>query len=152
MMNRRTLVALLVAFAASCAAKEAARDSSPAEASTGELTELEDDKERSDDLDRSERRVAGVDDLVRKLNEFAFDLYRSTRTEQFVISPVGVANLLSVAQAGAEGASAEQIGQSPGRHLGDDNGCRPDTVEHGELFDGEPVIEKENGEDRIIKP
>ena len=35
--------------------------------------------------------------------------------------------------------TAENIGQSPGRHFGADDGDRPDGIEQGELLDGQAV-------------
>ena len=48
--------------------------------------------------------------------------------------------------------SPDQIGESPGRHFGREDGDRPDGIEQGELLDGQAEVEKEDSEDRIVEP
>ena len=47
--------------------------------------------------------------------------------------------------------AAEHVGQGARGHLGQDNGHRPDGVKQGELFQGQAVVEKQDGEHRVVE-
>lgn len=106
-MKRWTLIALIltISFAASCASKEAQR----APSSAAETDEAAASESAAAPREDREQVVVGVEDLVQTNNEFAFDLYKSLRADNTVISPHGVATTLAIAHAGAENATATEI-------------------------------------------
>ncbi len=48
--------------------------------------------------------------------------------------------------------AAEQVGQGARGYFQQDNGHGPDSVEHGEMFQGESIIEEQDGKHRVIEP
>lgn len=111
-MRLRLYGALLsVVFLASCASKESAPDKSAASSmeDDSELAMEREERRGSTGVDKAERQQASVADLVSTTNRFAFDLFSARRSDDFVVSPYGVATVLAIAQAGADGATSEQV-------------------------------------------
>lgn len=102
---RQSCILACALFTAGCAAKSA---KSPASATT-DSTGAEAQYEELDRMRDKELAYTGVETLVRSNNTFAFDLYRSARTDHFVISPLGLADSLALVHAGAGGETAAQV-------------------------------------------
>lgn len=100
-------VAAIAAIAGCAKQMEKAADQAPASEVSGETAPT--DKEAQSPLRDGEVPAAGVEDLVRTNNLFAFDLYRTARSEHFVISPHALAGALAMTHAAASGPTAAQI-------------------------------------------
>lgn len=93
---------------ASCASREAHRAAAPAEPASEART----DSDEARTMLEGEAPQSGVESLVKTNNLFAFDLYRATRRDHFVISPHGLAGSLAIVHAGAAGTSAKQVAKT----------------------------------------
>jgi serpin B len=112
-------------------AEEAARTAKP----TAEVEELDREESVADETGvESERRRVGVEDLVRTNNVFAFDLLKSLPVgENLAVSPHGVASTLAIAQAGADGETADEIEQTLRVEIGERDLHRKFEQLHDEL-------------------
>ncbi len=103
------ILALTLAMTAACASKKSA----PESAAQADSTTTVSDGDATIELNREIDGVAvGVELLVHTNNNFAFDLYRSTRTDNFVVSPHGLAGSLALLHAAAEGDTAVEIAKT----------------------------------------